>query len=112
MGVKFQNFFLPPCFRGDAPANLTLTECLVGGDGKGGAIGYATQALFLVVAAASFFYVLYGAFQMITAFGDESKFTNGRKTVYYALIGLIIATLAAVIVGAIEGFLRGGSVSP
>lgn len=104
--MDLKNFFIPPCFRPDAPANQTLTGCLVGDNG---AITYATKQLFVIVAFVAFFYVLYGAFQMITAFGDEGKFTSGRKTVYYALIGLAIATLAAVIVGAIEGFLRGNT---
>jgi hypothetical protein len=102
--MDIKDFFIPPCFRPGAAEARTLTSCLVG---DSGAITYVTKQLFFIVAITAFFYVLFGAFQMITAFGNEGKFTEGRKTVLYALVGMAIATLASLIVGAVVEFLGG-----
>ncbi|NOY15152.1 MAG: hypothetical protein GXP43_02950 [bacterium] len=37
-----------------------------------------------------FFYLLMGAFKFLTAMGDESKITSGKKMITNALIGFVI----------------------
>ena len=48
------------------------------------------DALLIVAIPIVTIMVLYGGFQMMTAGGDPEKFTNGRKTVLYAAIGLVV----------------------
>lgn len=43
-------------------------------------------------------YVIYGGVQYIISQGEPDKTTNARKTIQNALIGLVIASLATVIV--------------
>ena len=38
--------------------------------------------------------VMYGAFQMLFAAGDPTKFTTGKKTILYAVIGYAIILIA------------------
>lgn len=53
-------------------------------------------------------FLIYGGFQYITAAGDEGKAESAKKTILYAIIGLIVIGLAAAVVNfVIEGF--GGS---
>lgn len=104
---------IPPCFR-DSPSkpDLTLYDCLVGTtEGSEGVLPYWTNLLFLLGAIISFVYILYGAFMMMTAFGDEAKYTEGKKTVLYAIIGFFISMIAGLIVNAFVGFLGGQGLS-
>lgn len=43
-------------------------------------------------------FILIGAFQYFTAFGNEEKATKGKTTVTYAVIGVVVILLAEVIV--------------
>ncbi len=38
---------------------------------------------------------LWGGFQILTAGGDESKIKNGKKTITYAVIGLVVIICAS-----------------
>jgi len=38
--------------------------------------------------------VLYGGFQMMTAGGEPEKFTKGRQTLLYAVIGIAVVLVA------------------
>jgi hypothetical protein len=49
--------------------------------------------------------VLVGAFQMMTAGGEPEKFSTGRKTVTYAVIGFGVALVGLGIVSIIKSFL-------
>lgn len=64
-----------------------------------GAMLKAVQGyLFGIVIAACVFMVLWGAFDMATSGGDETKVSNAKKRILYASIGLIIAALSMGIV--------------
>jgi hypothetical protein len=52
--------------------------------------GYAVT----VGASVATIMVLYGAFEILTSRGDVKKFQAGRKTIIYALSGLVIVILA------------------
>lgn len=41
-----------------------------------------------------FLFVFYGAFLYFTAYGDENKAEQGKKSITYALVGLIIGAAA------------------
>lgn len=48
-------------------------------------------------------YVIYGGFQYLISQGEPDKITSARKTIQNALIGLVIASLATVIVTLVGG---------
>ncbi len=46
-------------------------------------------------------FIIWGGVQYLTSIGDESRMESGKKTVTYALMGLVIAALAYAIVNII-----------
>jgi hypothetical protein len=62
-----------------------------------------------VAAPLSTVMVLVGAFQLITSSGDPEKVSQGRKTIIYAAIGLVVALLAGGAVSLIQSFISGSS---
>ena len=52
-------------------------------------------------------YIVVGAFQYFTAYGDESKAEAGKKTITWALIGLVVIILARVAIGQLFQFFGG-----
>jgi len=67
---------------------------------------YLSARIFpLLIAAAitcTIIFVFYGAFQYFTAYGDENKATNAKKTLTYAFVGLLISFLAMGIAGMVQ----------
>ncbi|OGM92611.1 hypothetical protein A2333_01885 [Candidatus Wolfebacteria bacterium RIFOXYB2_FULL_49_7] len=51
--------------------------------------------------------ILWGAFQIMTSQGNPTKITMGRKTILYALGGLVIIILARGLVAIFEGLVTG-----
>ncbi len=49
--------------------------------------------------------IIMGAFQMLTAGGDEAKFKKGKKTITYAAIGAAVIMAASGIILIIKQFL-------
>lgn len=49
--------------------------------------------------------ILYGAFLILTAVGNENKFKQGKQTILYAVIGIIIVLVAKGLVLIIKQFL-------
>lgn len=62
-----------------------------------------------VAFAVSVIMVIWGGYSYITSAGNEEKATEGRKTVLYALIGMVIVILSFVIVRAVVNFIQNGS---
>jgi hypothetical protein len=60
-----------------------------------------------IAAPLSTIMVLVGAFQLMTSAGDPEKVSQGKKTVMYAAIGLVIALIAGGIVSIIKSFITG-----
>lgn len=52
-------------------------------------------------------YLVIGAFQYFTAYGDESKAESAKKTITWAIIGLVVIILARVAVGELFRFFGG-----
>ena len=59
-----------------------------------------TVLIFVVV-----LFIFYGAFLYFTAYGDEARATQAKKTITYAIVGLIIALLSFAIVTFVKGIL-------
>jgi CBS domain containing-hemolysin-like protein len=51
--------------------------------------------------------VIVGAFQMMTAAGDPTKFGNGKKTLLYAAVGFVIVLFASSVVPLLKSVLGG-----
>jgi len=56
-----------------------------------------TIALGLAGAVAAI-YIIIGAIQYFTAYGDEAKATNAKNTITYAIIGAVLIVLAQLII--------------
>lgn len=55
--------------------------------------------------------IIWGGFQYLTSFGNDEKATAGKKTLTYAIIGLIIVILALIIIQIILDVLGTGQVA-
>jgi len=90
---------LPPCLRTADQAQNAGIKCVED------SIKYYINLLLLVIGVASFVYMLYAALLYTTAFGDENKIKQAKKTITYALIGIVLATLAWTIVAVLSSIL-------
>ena len=59
--------------------------------------------LSLVVGLISVIFLIFGAFKYITSGGDSGKVTSAKNTILYALIGLVIVSIAQVVVRVVLG---------
>lgn len=88
-----QNLFLAPCFRNGSTAAQNVQDCLVS------SILYYGNLLMGVAAIICFVYIVRAGYIMFTAFGDEAKYAQGKKTLLYAVIGLAISVAAGFSIG-------------
>lgn len=69
-----------------------------GTDAPSNALQLVVTLLMLVVIVASLIFTLYGGVLWITSAGDKQKIDRARRTITYAIIGLIVTILAFVII--------------
>jgi hypothetical protein len=88
--------------------NITLADPL-GGNESFTTISTAVAGFLFwdVAAPLATIMVLVGAFQLITSSGDPEKVSQGRKTILYATVGLIVALIAGGAVNIIKSFISG-----
>jgi hypothetical protein len=53
--------------------------------------------------------ILVGGFQMMTAGGNPEKFSSGRKTILYAVIGFVVVLLAGSVAALIQSLFGGNA---
>lgn len=94
------NIFVPPFLRSADGAQNAGFDCI------GAGISYYTSFLLLVIALAAFFYLLYGAFLYVSAFGDEGKVGQAKKVITNALIGVVLSTLAFALINIVKAILK------
>lgn len=58
----------------------------------------ATTIALTVAGAVAAIYIIIGAIQYFTAYGDEAKATAAKNTITYAIIGAVLIVLARVII--------------
>jgi len=68
-------------------------------------VASVTNFLLFIAAPLTAIMALVGGFQMITANGDPEKFSRGRKTLTYAVIGFAVVLLAGGVAQIITNFL-------
>ncbi len=61
-----------------------------------------TQTVIALAAGLAFLFMIIGGIQILTAYGNEEKVSNGRKTMTFAIVGLVIALLSYAIVSIIS----------
>lgn len=105
LGKPLQDFFIAYCFRDPNKPGIdpkiknyievdkgSVKDCLTG------SVTYYMDRLSAVAAFISFCYIVYAGYLMFTAFGDEAKYTQGKKTLLYAIIGFSISMMAWMII--------------
>lgn len=75
--------------------SITLTEI----------INFGLSLLFAVGILASLLFLILGGISWITSGGDKEKLEKSRKTIIFAMIGLIILLLSVIIMNLIGTFL-------
>lgn len=70
----------------------------------------ATNIALGVAGAVAGIYILLGGFEYLTAYGDQAKADNGKKTLTFAIIGLVIIILSKLIVDALWKLLADPSI--
>lgn len=78
------------------PGNQTLTDfgCIPNDPG-----GFTSKFYGIglgLVSAAAFLFILYGGYLILTSQGNPTQFNRGRGYVFYSIMGLLFAILAAV----------------
>ena len=63
----------------------------------------ALNIFFMIIGAISVFMIVLAGFNFVTSGGDSEKVKKARRTIYYAVIGLIVAIFASVIVSFVLG---------
>jgi SNF2 family DNA or RNA helicase len=61
------------------------------------------ELILFVGSVAAVFFLIYGGIQYITSQGTPDKTTQARKTITYAIVGLLIAMISRVVVQFIAG---------
>jgi len=64
-------------------------------------IGKVIKLLLFVSGAVAVLFVVIGGFMYITSAGNEEQASKGRKTVTYAIVGVVITILAYVIISVV-----------
>lgn len=49
--------------------------------------------------------LVYGGIHMITAFGDDKRVSDGKKIIFWAIVGLLVVGISYAIVTTVSGFL-------
>jgi len=60
--------------------------------------------LVVIFIIASFVYLVLAGIKYITSQGDATKATEARRAIIYAVIGIVVATLALFIINAVASF--------
>jgi len=62
-----------------------------------------TKSIIGLAGGMAFLFIIIGGIQILTAYGEEEKIGNAKKTITYAIVGLIISLLSYAIVSIISG---------
>lgn len=68
---------------------------------------YLVNLFFLILIPVSAIVLIWGAYQYLTAYGNEEKAQRGKNIILWAIIGLVIAFLAQVIIGEVWRLIYG-----
>ena len=98
------------CSDTNVPDSVKKAQDCGNVDANGDIAGIITGILNAIIAVASIVAVIFiviGGINYMTSAGDSSKVEKGKKTIIYAVIGLIICALAFTIVNWVVGSVLG-----
>jgi len=67
----------------------------------------ALQIALTVAGGVAAIYLLIGAIQYFTAYGDEAKAGAAKKTILYTIIGIVIIVIAKIVINWVWTFVTG-----
>lgn len=85
-----------------APENIPTGSL---GNGGGNIIAFGLTIFLVVVVLLSLGFIMYGGFNWIMSQGDKTKLESARRTILYAIIGLVIAFFSFFIIQLVGGML-------
>jgi hypothetical protein len=98
-----------PGVDGESREIIAPSEIPTGGLEPGGKGNTALQSsitlLLITVTVLSLFFLIFGGIKWITSQGDKSRLDSARKTIIYAIVGLVLAFMAFFIVNIVGTFL-------
>lgn len=83
-----------------ATSSITTPQGVVDAITRAGGIAYSVLIALAVV------FIIFGAYQILTAGDDAKKFANGKKQIIYAAIAVAVGMLATGIVKLVEQLLQ------
>jgi len=97
----------PPIIPAGTEGELVIPHSAPGSD-EGQYFGFTflpsiTQSIIGLAGGMAFLFIIIGGIQILTAYGNDEKITNAKKTIQYAIVGLLIALLSYAIVSIIGG---------
>lgn len=90
------------------PATQELAGC---NDRKktGGVVAAVMRMVYLILGIVAVIFLIYGGFLYIYSAGDPGKVKKAKDTIIYAILGIVVAVLAAAIINFVIISVRGGA---
>lgn len=79
---------LPSTFEGEAPAEVKINAIL----------DFAINLILYTSGSVAVFFLVYGGIRYITSFGNQERMDAAKKTIKFAIIGLLAVILAFAVV--------------
>jgi len=98
--LAVRGILIPECLRSLDQAQNADFGCVAS------SITHYINLLALIVAVGAFFYLIYGGFLYVSAFGDENKVSQGKKVITNAVIGVALASASALIINLLKQVLK------
>lgn len=64
-------------------------------------LGNIVELALVIAGGIAVIYILVGAFYYLTAYGNEEKANQGKKTITWAIVGLVVILLSRVIIATV-----------
>lgn len=91
-------FFAAACQNGISPTGLVCSDSLPHSGANSSTIGNILEILFVTLGALALLMVVVAGLRYVTSAGKPDETAAAKRQILYALAGLILAALAAVIV--------------
>jgi len=85
----FHNLLINPALANDKSRTYTL-ESPLGAKDIPELLSAIAKYLVIIGGPLATVIIIFGAYQMLTAGGNPEKYETGKKTIFYAVIGLVV----------------------
>ena len=102
--LTFLSFGLPAHAQLSNDVNgVAGTFNLPSGNNLAATVGLIINWFLALVGITAVIFIIYGGLQYITSQGDEKKAETGKRVIIYAVIGLVVIGISAVVVNFVLG---------